>query len=335
MTYKGLLEAAIADKASWSHLDATIADNLDLTNHLSCDNFIQLFLTDAGKEYLDIAREHGALNGFRQQHIVSTFFLGVALYHRNPRLKALIDVDLQQYKGFILNHEENPFPFIWFLICLFHDLAYRYENEHTFSSFQEIKDKYGSLGSQVAVPSLYIEELHREYFSYMYNEHKKHCDHGICAGYMLYKQCCELRKKNHQQTPEHWDPRLDKVYNYAAWVVACHNMWTANENTKKLYNETYKLRSLDWTDGTRLIKIADYPVFFLFALVDSIEPIKVVREASLFDRIYVEVADEMLKVDVKLTCGCRERLHGNMDKLNSWLTNVHTQGDTRLICLHY
>ena len=153
---------------------------------------------------------------------------------------------------------------------------------------------------------------------------------------MLYKQCCDLREKKNKEDPKHWKQELVGVYNYAAWVVACHNMWTANEDTKKLYNETYKLQSLDWTDGRRPIKIAEYPVFFLFALVDSIEPIKVVKDAFLLDRILIEVSDEMIKVDVKLACGCRERLNGNMDKLNGWLTNVHVEEGTnaRRICLH-
>ena len=79
----------------------------------------------------------------------------------------------------------------------------------------------------------------------------------------------------------------------------------------------------------------EHPFLFLFCLVDTIEPVKVVEDIRLLDKIDMEIAEEGLKIDIKLICQCRNRLLSNIEGLKDWLTNVSVSGNTGRICLHY
>ena len=65
----------------------------------------------------------------RLRHVVSLFFLGIALYSNISVIRDYID---NQISGLgILNKEnsaERRFSFFWFLLCIYHDLGYAYEN---------------------------------------------------------------------------------------------------------------------------------------------------------------------------------------------------------------
>lgn len=339
VTYRELLETAIRDKNSWVHCDEDLALKLSIDDPKSCREFILNFFKDTSKESSLLVQKINKLENFRLQHIISVFFLGIAMYSRVPQMKIHVDNSLNDFKGFIYSHHKNPFPFIWFLICLFHDLAYVYEERKVnksqlFTSFSDLQREFGLLGSPTAVPSLYTKDIHQKYFDYRnrpYQFDGGNNDHGICAGYMLYHDCCKIREENANNEEGKWDPRLVNVYNYAAWVVACHNIWTAKE--KNEYHEA-GLEALDWLDGRRPISSIDHPVFFMFCLLDSIEPIKVIRDTELLDKLLIEMDDEALVIEILFKCACRNKMDERIKDLNNWITTASQSEGTWRICLH-
>lgn len=186
-----------ADYGKWRYYN-----KLNINPFLSIENsreFVSKFIELSGKAVGNPLFDNiFKLEDNRIKHIVSTYFLGIYLYENSDKIRFLADKIVYRYKL------KNPnsrieFSFIWYLICLFHDLGYDIEDNQTFKSFDEFIDgrvKY-YLKERVGVPPVF-EKTYIDYFNYRLKSLDANLnkpDHGICGGILLFDILNIIRKK--------------------------------------------------------------------------------------------------------------------------------------------
>ena len=276
-------------------------------------------------------------------------------------MKTLIDNELNKYK-YALDpfHKDAPFAYVWFLICFFHDCGYAYEknlSERQFHCFEELTGKYGNLGRIEGVPALY-ENVIKHYFRYRMDGNGRNVgkgvnDHGIVGAHEMYHHFCQIRAEKRKEAEgknetNKWVKGLDDVYNLAAWIVACHNIFFANASDKCdiCRFSSYHLYPLMKEDDDYKILMAEYPLFFFLHLIDNIEPMKVLGfEEDYLSHINIKVDDS--KQAVTISFPDKENKpemkkfvanYGNRLKdLKSWLTTTdfETKDGRTFISIHY
>lgn len=87
---------------------------------LSSKDYIVQYFSAGGKKSV-ISQFIEELEDMRSTHMVSAFFMGILL-----KEKLCCDLEIES------RYPENyKFPYIWFLVCLFHDIGYVQENDWT------------------------------------------------------------------------------------------------------------------------------------------------------------------------------------------------------------
>jgi len=245
-----------------------------------CENvdhldFIKRYFEKGGKE--NVLKDFDVNNFLprRAPHTNLVFFLGIYLYHRTV-FKNYIDNSLAV-------KEPNVFPFIWFLIALFHDFGYIYEND--FDGFRHIIDietlkkelriKYDLLRcNKIRGLSVILFKNIRKYFLYRrYNSlYDNKIDHGILAGLIFYDSLVKNRIKqyNNKKNDLFFGKKLNKVYAQAAGIIATHNIWFPNESNISEYNKF----GLEEMVVMSPINLKESPLLVLLGLVDTIDPVK-------------------------------------------------------------
>lgn len=331
----------------------------DIWDANRCCNIIREYLGRAGTipengslaEVLD-SKIFTIIDNNRYQHILMTYFFGLAIYNNCKTIKDAVDKNFcnnEKYKDALTKHQDAPFAYLWFLICLFHDLGYQFENDFSrakndFGEFSNLKNKTSWTGISILdhlvdVPG-YYSGIIENYFLYRIKAHEVY-DHGITGGMQLYYDLCRIRnekfenEQNRAQVIEgYWRPSLDEVFAYAASVVVCHNIFFASNSTTKMIYERYDLSPLINVDKSKKITIQDFPVFFLFCLVDSIEPVKIVKDIDLLDRISYDIKPDNITCQINLKCGCGDRLYKSMYQLNDWLCSVQNKsGENKILTI--
>lgn len=242
-------------------------------------------------------------------------------------------------KGFSDNEIDRDFTFVWFLISLFHDMGYLIEEDKIdqkpkYSSFKDFlasECKNKKLRNFSGVPEFY-SGIYKPYFKYRIKEQQIN-DHGICGAFLLFKNLYEIRKRKVEK-PEPddklcWDKFLIEIYNFASWIILAHNIWYANCNHQDKVAEYnyYKLNKLIRANDEYKIKFEEYPMLFLFCLIDSIEFLKKIKNIALLGKIELGIENgdnEKCRIVVKpnLTCACNEKVLGSIKDLNTWLTTT-------------
>lgn len=354
VSLRELIDKIYQDKAKWIYKNnKTKFASIDIFNKRDCRKFIETYFGCAGKDSAPntlycMLDSNDSIDDNRCQHIVMTFFYGLVLYEKCKTIKKSIDNILahDKYKEALEKHKDAPFAYVWFLICLFRDLAYPFEykrgGKRDFKNYQELSKKKQWKKAPDGVPSEYTTKLLEHYFDYRNSGDDAMNDHGICAGHYLYADLCAIqeRKKMQRSNKSWWKDELKVIFNLAAWVVACHNIWSTQEDSDNV--KTYRGKNLEALILERdnegklqyLIKLEQHPLLFLFCLVDTIEPIKIVEDVSLLDKIRSEIADEGISLEIELICGCRTRLLKNIRSLNDWLTKTEIEGNIGRICFH-
>ncbi len=229
-------------------------------------------------------------------HTNSVFFLGAFLYY-NTIFSDYIDNSLT-LKGYRL------FPFVWFLITLFHDFGYKYENE--FGRFKHILDietlrkelniKFDLLNYKklkgVSVP---LYKSIRKYFLYRrFNSiYSNKIDHGVLAGLFYYDALVRNRIEQynkHNNDELNFGPELNKIYAQAAAVIATHNIWLPTYNTSSEYNKF----GLDELIGISPVKLKETPLLLLLGIVDTIDPVKIYTDINDKGINYNDILDSIL-----------------------------------------
>ena len=344
-SFKQILNEVFSDNSKWNYYNEKIAKGNPFVSGDASKNFILNFIKYSGKESSrGLEKNIEELSNDRAMHIVSTFFLGIYIYENSENLSVNINKKLETYQDKSKYSSDIKFSFIWFLASLFHDLGYKFEDEDSikYVSFDEFfeKEKLINLKHSVGIPKLY-ETIHKGYFNYRAkseNDKIGKNDHGICAAYLLYTDLCKIRSEEENSYNKTnglcWEESLEDVYNFAAWIILAHNIWYVNESAKCL-NESYREAGLEKLilkpkkNKTPKYKItlAKHPFLFLFCLVDTIEPLKRVKDFSLLEKISLGIESDKIKIESKLTCTCHDTILNQANGLNSWLIPTRLKGN--------
>lgn len=337
-SFKQILKETITNKSKWNYYNRDIAINNPFDSGEASKNFIMNFIKYSGKgNSRDLKKNIEGLPDFRAMHIVSTFFFGIYLYENSETISVNINKKLEKYQNRSKYSSDIKFSFIWFLACLFHDLGYKFEDSIKYTSFDDFfrEEKLINLKQIIGLPKLY-KTVHKDYFNYRAkseNDKIGKNDHGICAAYLLYTDLCKIRSE--EETSDNktnslcWEKSLEDVYNFTAWIILAHNIWyTSNKdlNTVKKY-EDGKLNDLILKNNQYKISLTKCPFLFLFCLVDTIEPLKRVKDFSLLEKISIGIESDKIKIESNLPCSCHDTILNQARDLNSWLTTTNLNGN--------
>lgn len=343
MNFKELIKEAFRQK-EWNHYSIEHIRKLNIEKPDECKEFIRLFFANSGKSGALI---HGldkidSLSDERCLHIVNVFFIGVGIYNKVMGIKTIIDNQVEDYVVKYLNKPNKRksdvnFYFIWFLCCLFHDLGYVVESSDTL-----IDERIAFAQGQklIGVPKAFEKETIKNYWDYRQVCQNKN-DHGIYAGITMYKSLCDIRSK---QEEEHklnrygdlfWEKELERIYNVTSWIVMCHNIWfyhKGNKYEREIY-KAYHLDKLLLEEREYKIKMKEHSLFFFFCLIDTIEPIKKVKDPSLLEKIDISYGEKEIIITSKLKCGCGDIYLRDVSGLDGWLTKTKREDNQVKIAL--
>lgn len=331
-TYFDLLQDTYSE-GRWDYYDRPELRDLDIFKEQDCREFISKYLIFSGKEDILYTFIIDNLSSMRCQHMVYTFFLGAYCYEHCQSLRKDIDNEIERMS--IPEVHIKSFYFIWFLICLCHDL---YSNTEEDSQNQDIYEKIVkkeiTLNDIDGVPKLYKYAL-VNYLKYRYKE-KREYDHGIIGGYHFFSTLETISiEPNLLYLSDKPIPSKDLIplYNYVAWIISCHNIWfNINECDIEKYKK-YHLARLNNTDKIVKINHKKFPFFFLFCLVDTIEPYKKVQDIELLKNIDFAIDDDKIIINNRLTCGCKKAHYKAIEHMEYWLTKVNKNGNEWIVHL--
>lgn len=232
--------------------------------------FIENYFRRSGK--VDVLSDSGIkLNDLRYpEHISSVHFLGVLIYNRT-RLKDEIDLGISK-----LGYEF--FPFLWFLITLFHDHFYALERSMNpkLKTLDGIYDHYQIKERLLDKNGSNLERLGKLRSSYFqYRSSKDKIDHGISAGIVLYDKLLKIREQMQLQENRefYWGKDLIPKYKMAADAISLHNIWLPQDTHSEAEYEKAGLETLNKTFFNP-VKLNEFPLFYLLGIIDTLEPLK-------------------------------------------------------------
>lgn len=244
-------------------------------NDISYLDFIRNYFMKGGKVEVF---EHSSIdpNSLRlPNHICSVFLLGLIFYY-NTTLKYRIKPGSND-PGY------QTFPFIWFLTALFHDNAYQMEDQKQLVDIQtldQLLDHFGITYNLFCKKSMRCRSLIdvREKYFYFRKDRYGVVDHGLLGGILLYDRLIKIRRAKHSVTENElfWGKKLENQYKLAADAISIHNIWLQDQDTIKQYNLT------EFIDFQK-IKLAEFPLFYLLAIVDTLEPLKEFSKEGISD----------------------------------------------------
>lgn len=303
----------------WNLYSNLFLETLNIEDGDECKEFIRVFFESSGKMG-ELQNDIALLSRERCQHIVNVYLFGIGLYNRLEILKNYIDKRIRYYnEKYKCNSSKNDFYYLWFICCLFHDLGYAKEDS---SECVDISFEKGL--KLIGVPAVYHRKNIESYWQFRQIIQGKY-DHGIYAGTTMYKSLLRIRNENENNDDRlYWGKELTHIYNIAAWVVMCHNIWFVQENNQfncKLY-ENFNLKELVLLGGEYKIRINKHPLFFFFCLIDTIEPIKKIKDISLLELIGITILKNQIIISSNLKCGCGDAYLNSVNDLNNWLTKT-------------
>lgn len=258
--------------------------------------FIENFFQKAGKskvfEYSDIQVDELRY----PYHICSVFFLGILLTNKIPFLSEKF-----KYKPYEAGY--YLFPFLWFLITLFHDNAYQVEKDEKLhleiKGLEDVYAKYviehrlfekkNSKYKSISIKRLLA--IRNNYFTFRL-KHKKCIDHGLLGGVLLYDKLVKIRRIKKVENTDNlfWGSKLEKQYQLAAEAISLHNIWLQEEKEC----EEYDLHDIH-KESFKAIKCENFPLFYLLGCVDTLEPLKAYSKNKEIDAVSIKaILDNIL-----------------------------------------
>lgn len=337
-TIKDILEETFNNQRAWNYYSNQNFSNLPLKSIKESKKFIRDFFRSSGKDVNPLNKQIDELKD-RAIHIVSAFLLGHYLYE-TTLLKTKIDREIARLRNSLNLETEVEFPFIWFLVCLFHDLGYNIENggRLRYKTVKKLISVNGELNQVSGVPELY-STIYKNYFQYRMKEHCVN-DHGITIAHIMYKSLCQIRERadvlpNAGQKKLCWEKDLDRIYNFCAWNVLAHNIWFGKRGNKydEIVYTQYKIERLLLNKQEYEINLNQHPFFFLFCLVDAIEPYKKVLDFESLSQVELEILNDKIIITSNLKCNCGNAVLAQAESLNKWLTYTKKQENNVVISL--
>ncbi|MFC4872087.1 hypothetical protein [Negadavirga shengliensis] len=277
--YYGLNENLEADKP--------FIDNSDYSN------FILNYFKKGGKVEIFKSCKINVADLRLPNHICSVFFLGVLMYYNTSFHK--------KYKLVNSDPGYRSFPFIWFLIALFHDNAYQMEDKNelkNISNISELIEKFEIEHSLFDRKFSKCKELLHVRNNYFLFRKKKWnvVDHGILGGMLLFDRLIKIRRRKKQLNEDNlfWGKRLENQYKTAANAISIHNIWIQPEDTCKQFD-------MEELIGLKPIQFSEFPLFYILGIVDTIEPLKTyyddgVSDIDIFKSLDFEFGKNFLRV---------------------------------------
>lgn len=297
-TFFDLYNSISRDNSLYNYYDKNLELKDAFANKEQANSFIINYFQNGEKDICKFEKNNPRLKGMfeadaRNIHTVSVFTLGIAI-----ALK--------------MEHRiSGDELFIWFLMCLFHDIGYKLENNtdlvkeyDTLDKFlqkNEIKEEYNIL--KVYKKKTLCENYYRYRAEdrYRTTEHgviKEHgvIDHGIAGGILLYKMLVEnynsiiKSSEYNTDTCEYKGLKFSEEnsddYKKAAIGIIRHNMWYANksDDCKTYQYHKYGLDDLI-SEPQNKICYTDDRLLFLLCLADTIEPLKRFRNLGTNEEI--------------------------------------------------
>lgn len=308
----------------------------DLNSQDKCKSFIEQYLRHGGKgEVPFFVDNFHELCPKRIKHIVSCFFWGLVLYSQCEGIKSSIQKMFRKRQSPIEGENaELHFAYIWFLTCLFHDLGYAIEDNYL--KAEANKEKFDTFFFKefqkrpAGIPSVFTKALLHNYLKWRIC--CKECyDHGIIGGISLYHDLCKFRKDivvssnlalyDYVRDGLYWGDNLEKDFLYAAWVIACHNVWITKDGEANAYK--YHCFDLDaLIRDTPIINLQNHPFPFLFCLADSLEFIKNVGSTFLFEKVKIKFEETQIIVDLSEMTNIERHESSKQIRGLNWLTLV-------------
>lgn len=320
MNIKDFILDVYRESELWNYYSDNTITKLDICKTNDCRIFIEYFFGASGKGdcMSSLIKDLKDLPDERCQHIVYVFLLGVGIYHKEEKLKERIDSQIDKYRNKYECKSDVNFLFVWFLCCLFHDLGYDKERSRDINWGFNLNE----IGSSVGVPIFY-RGIIKKYHKYIKDRFNK-TDHGIYSGITMFKSLCEIRRDKKIQNKIMWEEELIPIYNISSWVVLCHNIWLQEEGNTYETNiyKGYGLDALVHKKGELKILSHKSPLFFFFCLIDTIEPIKVIKDVSLLENIDILFDKSNIVITNNLSCACKDNYSNKILDLGNWLTPV-------------
>ncbi len=329
---KEILSETYNHKAWWNYYSGE--NGFDIFSSDGCKDFVKSFFLKSGKADLFRFLPKRDLCSERWQHIVYVFLLGIYIYQKSSYHGAIED----EIK--VLNDKSKTdvkFEFVWFLICLCHDLYHSSEDDLSEDFFDSCKFK-----KACGVPNLF-DKLPLRYYFYRRLQGKN--DHGVVTGFKMYDELCKIRKQQESKMEESqngttliWNKELNKIYKYTAWIVACHNMWFKHSYIPSDVSSCtlYRLLGLDGLIFNSKYDIAQYKqkckkkaIFRLFCIIDTIEVIKVVCNTDDLEKVKMDVSNDGITIDVSESKD-KEKLKNNIESLDEWIVDIESIKDRGL-----
>ncbi|MBZ4191723.1 hypothetical protein [Niabella beijingensis] len=256
-------------------LNEVITFNNPFIDNTNYNEFISSYFRKSGKEQVFKLSQIDIDNLRLPNHICSVFFMGVLLYFKTSF-----------HKKYILKDHDpgySAFPFIWFLIALFHDSAYQMEAKSELQEISNIDDliaRFNIKHNLLNAKFEHCEQLHklRKNYFFFVRKHLGVVDHGILGGMLLYDRLIKIRRQKKRLNEDNlfWGKALEKDYKVAGNAISLHNIWLQPDEICKEYKLTEML-------NFQPVKFADFPLFYILGVVDTIEPLKAFRNSGYTD----------------------------------------------------
>lgn len=327
-SFKRIIDDTFDSRGHWDYYSEVNFMSNPMTSSDEAISFLQKFIKLSGKAENKLYESIGKLKD-RERHVVSAFFIGHYIYKKS-KFKELIDKQIDDLRKEANVNSDISFSFIWFMTCFFHDLGYTYEvkEKPEYDTIEKLIKETVELPKVNGVPELY-QNVYKEYFAYRLRNNKN--DHGITAAHILFKELKIIRELaeenlNCSKSELYWGKELLEVYNFIAWNILAHNIWY--EDSQSSYDKSYNsMQELLLKPNQYKISIDKHPFFFLFCLVDTIEPYKTVQSYDLLKKVSIDVKKNSVILSTSLKCGCGKEILRKAEDLNEWLTIANKKND--------
>ena len=308
-TLYDIIKELLSNKKEWLYYEKANENKIETDLDKILNNpkeFIVDYLTIGEKSTIEIITLIGNLSNKRLQHTVSIFFLGLIFYHNDKNIKPAIDSFVKNKK--IEVDEVNvklDIIYWWFLICFIHDIGYAYNNdngskielfnlEENSNIEKKMIDEIKNIESFAnnIVPDEIIDNW-KKYFEFRKKEEIHKIEHGVLGGaYYIYtlnklyedkrNELGEINKNDSfvDNNGLHWSKNIiNKIHKPIAWIIIGHNIWYT---TKKNYmsKKYYENKLHDLIIEKPIIILEKYPLYYLLALVDTLDPVKFLSKPS-------------------------------------------------------
>jgi hypothetical protein len=345
----------LKDRSKWDYYGDTYFNGSSYKELFAdCNYFIESLLSN-GEKLTDLAREqfNKLIDGYRLEHTVSLYFLGIVIYENVSCIRNSIDnyvktidrklnrLSLSNRQGRAKYEYDTPFSYYWFLICFYHDYGYSFEERNKSEALDDLLSELeGELNfilprafSRIGVPKVVANNIGK-YFTYRYKVHNK-LDHGIVAGLLFWKErkkdYYERRKKyNKDEFKDNqrlWSKGiLQHIHLTVAWTIAAHNVWFISDESLH-YNEYHEYGLDDLIIKKPKLNLENHPFLFLLSIVDTIDPVKLLMQSEhhIFtvddlNSIMFSFGDNAINYSINYDDRIvHSRYKNNIDNIKSWI----------------